>query len=76
MAKIASSSDDGLVTLWHLDGPNMKIPAWEVHFEIARFWNIFCAARDLGCRMYDMLDILLHVCHDSFICPMTHSCVP
>ena len=45
MSAIASTSDDGLVSLWKLDGANIKIPAWEGRDDTRSCWRLaWCQA--------------------------------
>jgi WD40 repeat protein len=40
MATIASTSDEGLVTLWDLNAPNMKKPVWEGRDDTRSCWRL------------------------------------
>ena len=40
MATIASTSDEGLVTLWDLNASNMKKPVWQGHDDTRSCWRL------------------------------------
>jgi WD40 repeat protein len=52
MSKIASTSDDGLVTLWALDGPQKKTPVWEGRDDTRSCWRLaWCHPETGGSNM-------------------------